>query len=351
MSSNSVTPNLVSRRTALATSGSLLAASEALKAQHLIGEPPGRIAPANELVNAYEFGETAKRKLNSSLFAEIAPDERRAMDRITFHPRMMVNTTKLNLSTQLFGNTLFTPILIGPAAEQKRFHPEGELAMARGAAAAKTGMIVSDRSSYPIDQIAAQTKQPLWYQVYAGAETAAERADRAVKAGCKAVVITVGVADGSAAPATADWSAVDRLRKRIAAPVLLKGIMTPEQAQTAVEQGIQGIVVSNHERRLVPHPESGIDVLPAIAQAVGGKAIILVDGGFCRGSDVLKALALGAQAVLICRAALWALAAYGAEGVENELGLIQNELARDMIMCGLVNIRSVTRAAVTIHRR
>lgn len=347
----------LSRRKALAVSGSILAGSRFLPAQHLIGEPPGRIAPSDELVNAYEFGEMAQRKLGSSVYAEIAASDRAAMDRITFHPRMMVNTTKLNLSTQLFSDTLFTPILIGPASEQKRFHPEGEVAMARGAAAAQTGMVVSDRSSFPIDQIAAQTKQPLWYQVFLDPETNTvhERIDRAVKAGCKAVIITAGVVDGAlsgpAAPTMVDWTQIDRIRKGISVPVLLKGIMTAEQAQHAVSQGMQGIVVSNHERRLVPHPESGIQTLPAIAQAVAGKVPILVDGGFCRGSDVLKALALGAQAVLMCRAPLWALAAYGADGVKDQLGLIQNELARDMMMCGLVNMKSMTRAAVTIHRR
>ena len=328
-----------------------------LPAQQLIGEPPGRIAPPNELVNAYEFGEMAKRKLGSALYADIAPSDRRAMDRITFNPRMMVNTTKLNLSTQLFGDTLFTPIMIGPASEQKRFHPEGELAMARGAGAAQTGLVVSDRSSYPIDQIAGETKQPIWYQVFPDSETGVsrERVDRAIKAGCKAVIITAGVAEGPpgrpAPPTMVDWNLIDRMRRGISVPVLIKGIMSPEQAQVAVSRGMQGIVVSNHTRRLVPHPELGIEALPAIADAVGGKAPILVDGGFCRGSDVLKALALGAQAILLCRAALWALAAYGAEGVQNELALIQNELGRDMVMCGLVNTKSITRAAVKIHRR
>jgi 4-hydroxymandelate oxidase len=348
----------LTRRRALAASASLLTASRLGPAQQLIGEPPGRIAPVSELVNAYEFGEMARRKLSGALYAQIAPSDRQSMDRITFNPRMMVNTTKLDLSAHLLGDTHFSPILVGPSSEQKRFHPEGELAMARGAGAVQTGMVVSDRSSYPIEEIAAQTTQPLWYQVFLDPNTgtAHERVSRAVKAGCKAVVITAGVADGglggsAPVPVMVDWSEVDRMRKGISVPVLLKGVMTPEEAQTAVSKGMQGIVVSNHERRLVPHPESGIQALPAISQAIAGKGSILVDGGFCRGSDILKALALGAQAVLMCRAPLWALAAYGAEGVQNQLGLIQNELARDMMMCGLVNMKSMTQAAVTIHRR
>jgi len=312
----------------------------------LIGEPPGRIAPASELVNAYEFEGMAQRKLGSLLAAEIASGDRKAMDRITFNPRMMINTYKLDLTTPLFGESLFAPILIGPTADQKRFHREGELAMVRGAADAKTLVVVSDRSSYPIEQIAAQAKAPLWYQVYP--DTERSRIDRAVKAGCKAVIITVGAGNG---PKLVDWSAIDSVRQGVKVPVILKGIMTPDEAKTAVSKGFQGIVVSSYSGQRVPGTASTILALPAIADAVGGKATILVDSGFARGSDVLKALALGAQAVLLGRPPLWGLAGYGADGVKYLLQLIQNELARDMVMCGLVNLSSITRAAVTVHRR
>jgi isopentenyl diphosphate isomerase/L-lactate dehydrogenase-like FMN-dependent dehydrogenase len=346
-----------SRRRAL-TAGSLLAAAPVLHAQKLIGEPPGRIAPAAELVNAYEFEGMAQRRLGSLLSAEIASSGRKAMDRITFNPRMMVNTQKLDLTTTLFGESLFAPILIGPTSEQKRFHPEGELAMVRGAAAAKTLMIVSDRASYPIDQIASEAKTPLWYQVYAEADGGAVRSriDRAVKVGCKVVVITVGIPDQAAGgnatpPRLADWSAIDRLRQGISVPVVLKGIMSPEDARAAVSRGMQGIVVSSYAGGSVPGTGSSILSLPAIADAVGGKVPILIDGGFTRGSDVLKGLALGAHGVLLGRSPLWGLAGYGADGVKYLIQLIQNELARDMVMCGLVNIAAITRAAVTIHRR
>jgi 4-hydroxymandelate oxidase len=347
----------LTRRRALATYGSLLG-SPVLNAQQLIGEPSGRIAPASELVNAYEFEGMAQRTLGGVVSAEIASGDRKSMDRITFNPRMMVNTSKLDLTTPLFGENLFAPVLIGPTSGQKRFHPEGELATVRGAAEAKALMVVSDRSSYSIDQIAAQAKTPLWYQVYAEADASAVRSriDRAVKVGCKVVVITVGIADRSAggvgdAPVLVDWSAIDRMRQGIKVPVVLKGIMTPEDARTAVSRGVQGIVVSNYAGRSIPGTASTILALPAISDAVGGKAPILIDGGFARGSDVLKALALGAQGVLLGRPALWALAGYGADGVKYLLQLIRNELARDMVMCGLVNIKAITRAAVTIHHR
>jgi 4-hydroxymandelate oxidase len=335
----------------------MLAGSPLLRSQQrIMTEPPGRIAPAAELVNAFEFEGMAQRKLDSVTFAEIAGSDRKPIDRITFNPRMMVNTTKLDLSTNLFGDNLFAPILIGPVSEHKRFHPEGELAMARGAAAGKSAMVVAGHSSYPIDQIAAQAKTPLWYQVYPEPDTNAVRArvDQAVKAGCKVVVITAGIPDripAGAAPPLVDWNAIDRLRQGITVPVVLKGIATAEEAQLAVSRGFRGIVVSNYGGRSRPGTASGILALPAIADAVGGKATILIDGGIRRGSDVLKALALGAHAVLLGRPAIWGLAAYGSEGVQDLLQLIQNELARDMVMCGLPNVKAITRAAVTIHRR
>ena len=343
------------RRRALAAGGSLVAASSIVEAQQLIGEPPGRIAPASELVNAYEFEGMAQRKLGSLISAEFASSDRKAMDRITFNPRMMVNSYKLDLTTPLFGDNLFAPILIGPTADQKRFHPDGELAMVRGAADAKTLMVVSDRSSVPIEQIAALAKTTLWYQVYPeqDATTVRSRIDRAVKAGCKALIITAGVPPGGdpKAPRLTDWNAIERLRQGAKVPVILKGVMTPEEAQAAVARGFQGIVVSNYSGRATPGTASTILGLQAIADAVGGKATILIDGGFARGSDVLKALALGAKGVLMGRPPLWGLAAHGSDGVKFLIQLIQNELARDMVMCGLVNISSITRAAVTIHRR
>ena len=342
------------RRRALTAGGSLVAASSALRGQQLIGEPPGRIAPAAELVNAYEFEGMAQRKLGRLISAEIASSDRKAMDRITFNPRMMVNTYKLDLTTPLFGDNLFAPVLIGPTADQKRFHPDGELAMAQGAAEAKTLMVVSDRSSVPIEQIAAQAKAPLWYQVYPEQDATAVRSriERAVKAGCKALIITAGVPPGGDPKARlTDWNAIERVRQGVKIPVVLKGIMTPEEAQAAVAKGFQGIVVSNYSGRATPGTASTILGLPAIADAVGGKATILIDGGFARGSDVLKALALGAQGVLMGRPPLWGLSAYGSDGVKSLIQLIQNELARDMVMCGLVNIAAITRAAVTIHKR
>jgi 4-hydroxymandelate oxidase len=314
------------------------------RVQTLIGEPPGRIAPVRELVNTFEFEAMAQRSLSAAAFAEIAGSDRSALERITFRPRLMVNTTGLDLTTELFGQRLFAPILVGPTSEQKRFHPEGELASVRGATAAKTAVVVADHASCPIKEIAAQPGATLWYQVYPEPDADAQRRriDQAVELGCKALCITIG---------GADWSAIDRLRQGLRVPVVLKGIMSPEEARAAIGKGIEGIVVSNYNRNAAGGMAAPIEVLPAIAEAVAGKAPVLIDGSFRRGSDILKALALGARAVMLGRPTLWALAAYGSSGVQTILELLQTELARDMAMCGKPNLKALDPSLVKIHAR
>jgi len=358
------------RRQAFAGLGSFLAASPLLQAQQaprLTGEPPGRIAPHDELINTLEFEPMAERQLDDATYAKIAGSDRRAFDRMTFQLRLMVNTLDLDLSVDLFGDKLFAPILVGPTSHQKRFHPDGELAMARGASAGKAAMVVAGRSSVPIEQVAAGAQTPLWYQVYPESDTAAVvgGAKNAAKAGCKAVCITVGTpyasgaASGTLNPAqlplmgnpALDWDYIDRLRQQIDVPVLLKGVMSAEEAQIAVEKGVEGIVVSNHGGRFVSALAHPLSVLASVADAVGGKIPILVDGSFRRGSDILKALALGARAVLLGRPPLWGLAAYGADGVQAVIELLQTELASDMTMVGAVNLSAITRDMVRIHKR
>lgn len=338
----------MTRRQAVAVYGSLLAASR-VRAQKLAGEAPGRIPPPQDLLNAAEFEDVARRKLDSLAFAEIAGSERAAFDRITLRPRLMVDSTKMDLASDLFGQSLFMPILVGPVAHQKRFHPEGELAMARGAGAAKAVLVVAGRASYPIDQIAAETKGPFWYQVDLETDIneVRMRVQQAIAVGCKALCVTVGVGE----TAGVDWRAIDRLRQGIGVPVLLKGVMSPEEARKAIAMGLRGIIVSTYSARPVSGLISPIEMLPSIADAVGGKVPILIDGSIRLGSDVFKALALGAQAILLGRPPLWGLAAYGAQGVQNVVELIQSEFARNMAMCGKVNLKALDRTAVRVHRR
>lgn len=347
----------ITRRRALSAYGSFVTVSSLAHAQELAGEPAGRIPPVSELVNAAEFRAIAQRKLDSLTFAEIEGGERAAFERITFRPRLMIDSREINLAAEVLGQTLFTPILVGPVSNQKRYHPEGELAMARGASAAKAVMVVAGRSSYPIDQVAEQAKTPLWYQIHLdedGSEIRT-RVERAISLGCKVICVTASPEDSASAGAPLragiDWGALDQLRKATKAPVVLKGVMSPDEARKAVLLGVQGLIVSNYAARTIPGVASPIEVLPAVVDAVAGRAAILMDGSIRRGSDVLKALALGAQAVLLARPAVWGLAAYGAVGVQNVVELIQTELARDMVMCGKVNIKAIDRSVVTIHRR
>jgi 4-hydroxymandelate oxidase len=310
----------------------------------------------DELVNADEFRAIAQRKLDSPTFAEIEGSERAAFERITFRPRLMVDSREITLTAEVLGQKLFTPILVGPVSNQKRYHPEGELATARGASAAKAVMVVPARSSYPLGQVAEQAKTPLWYQIYLDGDESENRRriDRAISLGCKVICVTAGGEEGAAEGAPLrvgiDWGALNRLCKAVKAPVVLKGVMSADEARKAVLGGVQGLVVSNYAARAIPGVASPIEVLPAVADAVAGKAAILMDGSIRRGSDVLKALALGAQAVLVARPCVWGLAAYGEVGVQNVVELIQTEFARDMVMCGRVSIKSIDRSVVRVHR-
>jgi 4-hydroxymandelate oxidase len=185
--------------------------------------------------------------------------------------------------------------------------------------------------------------------------------DQGIKAGCKAVCITAGVpfrnAEAKAGPAklaavsrpALNWDAIDQLRKGLNVPVLIKGIMTPEEAQAAINHGVQGIVVSSYGGLLTPGMATSMEMLPSIADAVAGRVPILIDGSFRRGSDVFKALAFGAAAVMIGRPLAWGLAAYGTEGAQQVLEMLQTEVARDMAHTGKVTLKDIDRTVVKLH--
>ena len=358
----------LTRRRSIQYLASLPAAASLLPAQENVGESPGRIAPLADLVNVFEVQAMARRKLPENVYAAIAGTDRRAFERITFRPRLMVNVAQLDLTTELLGEKMFTPIVVGPTWYQQAFHPDGEIAMARGASAAKTLMVVSSRSSRPLQEILSEAKTPLWFQVYPEPDikSTIHAAQEAVRAGCKAVCLTIGVPYQAPGPggqisnpvrmqATGgmkmDWTVIDRISQSVKAPVVLKGIMSPEEAKLAAARGIQAIVVSNHGGLFTSGFAEPIAVLPSIAQAVGGKIPILIDGSFRRGTDILKALALGARAVLLARPPVWGLAAYGAEGVQAVLEMLQSELARNMAHCGKPDIKSIDSSLVKIHKR
>lgn len=339
---------------------SALPSSGVISAQELAGEPSSRITPLQEIVNAFEVEVMARRKLPDAVYSSIAGGNRRFFERITFRPRLMVNTTKLDLSTELFGQKLFTPILVGPVWQQQQFHPEAEIATVRGATAARTPVVISSRTSVAFQKIVSEPNALLWFQVYPATDVKATivQAQEAIAAGYKAICLTLGVPPPSntgrqetPVGSAMGWKVVDQLRQSIKAPFLLKGVLSPQEAAAAVQRGVNGIIVSNNGGLLSPGLAEPIEMLPAIADSVKGKATLLIDGGIRRGTDILKALALGAQAVLLARPAMWGLAAYGSDGVRTVLELLQSELARNMALCGKPDLKSIDRSLVKVHSR
>ena len=316
------------------------------------GLPDIRVAPVDEIVAAPEFEQMAELTLSAATFDTIRGGNRGAFDRITFRQRLMVLATDLDLTTELFGYQMFAPIIVGPVGNQRDLHAEGELATARGASAAQTIMVVSRHASFPIEQIAAETDHPLWYQVYAERDVGPVRDDvaKAVAAGCQVLCVTVGVSSDGA-PVTVDWAAVEELAQSIDIPVVVKGVMNPDDARIALDRGAQGLVVSNHGGAVGLGDVLPVDVLPVIADDIGDRAPLLVDGSFRRGSDILKGLALGATAVMLARPMMWGLAAYGAPGVETALRLLITELARNMAASGRPQIDMIDRELVRFDSR
>jgi 4-hydroxymandelate oxidase len=306
-----------------------------------------------------------------------------AFHRLRLKSRVLRELAGGNTQLTLFSQNLEHPILLAPVAYQKLAHPQGELAAALGAAALGAGMVVSTQASVTLEEIAHVVQQGaqsgLWFQLYLQSDRGFTRelVQRAETAGYRALVVTVdapinGIRNreqrsgfalpagveaanlrgmkaaaghqakpgdspifGSSLLATAPtWSDITWLQAQTNLPVLVKGILAPEDAERALQHGVAGIVVSNHGGRTLDTFPASIDALPAIARAVEGRVPLLLDGGIRRGTDVLKALALGATAVMIGRPYVYALASAGAAGVAHVLHLLRSELEAAMVLCG-----------------
>ncbi len=338
----------VDRRESLRQLGQFLGGSPLVGAprQPGGGAPPNdRLAPVLELVNVPEFEAMARLVLPPRRFDTISGGRRGSFDKMTLRQRLMVYAMDLDLTTPLYGYDMFAPIIVGPVGGQDQLHPDGEVATARGASAGKAVMVATGRGRHAIDEVVAASEEPVWYQQYSDAATLPDDAVRAVEAGCRAVCVTVGVSE-SGVPAPPDWAAVERVGGAVDAPVIVKGIMDVAGAETALDRGAEGLVVSNHGLGgALP-----VDVLATVADAVAGRAPVLVDGSFRRGTDVLKGLALGAAAVMVARPPMWGLAAYGAEGVQTVVEILQTELARNMAAAGRPRIDMIDRELVRFDR-
>ncbi len=319
-------------------------------------------------------------------------ENRAAFGRLRLRPRMLRGVAQRDLGTVLLGRRHALPVLVAPVAQQRLAHPDGELATARAAAALGVTMTLSTIASRSIEEVAATGAGPRWFQLYVYRDRAVTQAlvARAEAAGYEALVLTVdapllgrreraiagaerpemvaanlqhdsmrAVMAGSAG-ATPDlaayfaaqldqgltWDDVGWLRSVTRLPVLVKGVLRGDDAALAIEAGAAGVVVSNHGGRQLDTALATIDALPEIAEAVAGRGAVLLDGGVRRGTDVVKALALGAQAVLVGRPVLWGLAVAGEAGVRDVLELLRAELDLAFALCGVRNVEEVTRDLV-----
>lgn len=307
-----------------------------------------------------------------------AAANRAAWDALPLWPRVLQPLAGLSTQVRLLGRTLAHPMLLAPLAHQRLLHPQGELASAVAASAQQAGVVLSTLSNTPLEEVAAAIRDdagrgPLWFQLYLQPERAHSLAlvRRAEAAGYEALVVTVdapvnGVRDGErqagfqlppgvravhlAQPAGPEplaalaaraptWDDIAWLASETRLPVLLKGVLRPDDARRAIDLGLQGVIVSNHGGRTLDGLPASATALAGVVTAVGGRVPVLVDGGIRRGTDVLKALALGASAVLLGRPYAWGLASAGPQGVAHVLRLLRDELEAAMALAGVSRLQ------------
>jgi 4-hydroxymandelate oxidase len=351
-----------------------------------------------DALNLFELEALAHAKLTKNAFdyyASGAHDEITlreniaAWQRLVVHYRTLVDVGTRDASTTALGRRVSMPVLIAPTAFHKMAHPDGELATARAAGAAGTIMILSSLSNTAVEDVVKAASGPIWFQLYVYKDRKATEAvvARAEAAGCEALVLTVDApflgtrerdvrnrfalpsglsvenmvpsgygglarpaADSGLAAYVAElldpsmsWKDLAWLESITKLPILVKGVVRADDARRAVENGASGIVVSNHGGRQLDTSPATADVLGRIADAVAGRCEIYVDGGVRRGTDVIKALALGARAVLIGRPVLWSLAIDGQRGVETVLGMLKKEIDLAMALAGCASVADATR--------
>jgi 4-hydroxymandelate oxidase len=351
--------------------------------------------------NLLELEDLARAKVPRPAFDYIAggaEDEvslhrnREAYGKWALRPRVLVDVSSCDTSTTVLGQPVSMPILVAPTAFHGLVHPDGELGTARGAAAAGTLMVVSAIATRTMEEIASSIAAPRWFQLYVwkDREVTAELVKRATRSGYRAICLTVdtpllgrrekdernaftlppGIGIANVRPAGLDgmpdsqhgsafakyvkemldpavtWRDLAWLRSLTSLPIVVKGIMTMEDAKLAVENGVNGIVVSNHGGRQLDSTPATLDVLPEIVEAVRGRVEVYMDGGIRRGTDVLKAIALGARAVLLGRSPLWGLALGGAEGVRAVLDHLRKEVELAMALSGRSSLGQIDRSLV-----
>jgi isopentenyl diphosphate isomerase/L-lactate dehydrogenase-like FMN-dependent dehydrogenase len=357
-------------------------------------------APKDAL-NVMDFEEAARKVVPPAHWGYLATGvdddltlraNRDGFQRIQLRPRRVVDVSaKPDVSVNLFGARFDSPIMLCPVGSQNAFHPLGELAVARAAGAKKSLQILSTNTTQPIEKVTAAAG-PIWYQLYATSswDVCRKLVRRAESAGCPVVALTVDLTVGrntetlerfrridtrdcttchrqgahySRKPMFAGmdmtgvgsylpsmtWDFIKRLQDFTKMKLVLKGLETREDAQSAVEHGVDGIIVSNHGGRAEESGRGTIECLPEVVEGAAGRVPVMIDGGVRRGTDVLKALALGARAVGVGRPYIWGLAAFGQPGVERVLEMLRFELELVMRHCGATSIEQIRRSMVTIR--
>ena len=358
------------------------------------------IADPKEAFSVMDFEEAARRKVMPVHWAHLASgvDDDATLrancegfKHVQLRPRRLRDATKVDMRSDLFGAAYDSPIFTCPTSGEKGLHPDGELAVARATKARGTMQMLSTSTGTAVEDVNAAHGRPVWFQLYAPTvwEACEKLVRRVEAAGCPVIALTVDNTTGRNSesylralpkdlrPCLAchenglgptvkgrkmydgidmtgiamqnpgmTWELVDRLRKATSLKLLIKGIDTREDARLAVEHGIDGILVSNHGGRATETGRSTIEALPEVVNAAGGRIPVFLDGGVRRGTDVFKALALGAKAVGIGRPFLWGLGAFGQAGVDRVLEILQGELKLAMGNCGAQTLAAIDRSYV-----
>jgi len=367
------------------------------------------ITAADKALDVFDFERLARAKLPPAHFGYLATGvdgdatlkaNAAGFSNYSLRVRRMVGVRNVDMSVNLFGTAWDSPIVIDPVGSQRAFHPDGELATARAAKSRKHLQILSTVSSTGVEDVAAARGEPIWYQLYPTDQWSVTQGlvRRAEAAGCPVLVLTVDLQGGSnrvtlarAIPRDSrdctgchsssrtrltgfisgkpmfegidisavtdltgldmNWDYLKRLRDIWPRKLVIKGIVTREDAEIAVEHGVDGLIVSNHGGRAEDSGRPAIDSLAEVAAGIQGRVPVLVDGGFRRGTDIFKALALGATAVGIGRPYIWGLASFGQEGVEKVLDILRGELLTSMRQAGTRSIAEIKPSFVVDNRR
>jgi isopentenyl diphosphate isomerase/L-lactate dehydrogenase-like FMN-dependent dehydrogenase len=362
--------------------------------------PPITLTSAKDALSLQDFEDMARKVLPPAHWGYLTTGvdddatlhaNREGYKHFQLRPRRLVDSSKIDTKIELLGKVWDSPIFICPVGTQMAFHPEGEIAVAHAAKSKRTLQILSTMTSSPVEDVGKALGAPPWYQLYLPAkwDSVEKLVKRVEDAGCPVLMFTVdllggrntetaerfrradtrdcsqchaespggttggtqrvmlkGLSDPAVNPRSANWEMVDKLKKLTKMKLFLKGIETREDALLAREHGVEGILVSNHGGRATEDGIATIESLPEVVDAVGRYMPVMLDGGVRRGTDVFKALALGATAVGIGRPYIYGLASFGQPGVERVIDILRAEFEMTMRQCGTVSIKDITRASV-----